>query len=515
MFIKTQFGLTIPRHSVCPDHDAPFDFVYHSFMGLTKVVLAMANRSGGKTQNFAVLSLLDSLANDNCESANLGAIQAQANRCYRYMQNIVNGSQVFRGFTKGDGNIKRREFMNRSSIEVLVATMTGVNSPHPQKLKMDEVELISWNILQEALSMVQSKGDVKGVTVLGSTRKFATGPMQKLLEQGSGRGMKIFSWCILETMEPFPDNPALPNYNPSLANDIRTVMGADLPANTGAFSGYYKWEDFLEKYQTLDRDVLDIQWFCKKPDLTALIYSRFDDQRNIEENFKLDLNQQTYIFEDFGNSKDHPDVMLFAQHNPDTNTVTVFDELYLANMSSTQMVEEAKKKLLSHSMTVDQLTGWIPDHHMLTQVIDRRNMGLPILDKVDDSVMPNPDRVYLIENGVHLVRKFIDEGWFKITPNCQQLRAEFMSYSRKRKPNGEYSDDPKKENDHGPDAVRYGLVKLFPLIALGTFGDENFSRPDKVVLRGDEAIATTQFDDDHDVDENDGTYTGGLMNQTF
>jgi hypothetical protein len=500
---------------VCKDHDAPFDFVYHSFMGLSKVVLAMANRSGGKTLDFAVLSILDTLANDNCESANLGAIQAQAHRCYRYMQGIINSSPVFRGFTKGDGTIQRREFMNRSSIEVLVATMTGVNSPHPQKLKMDEVELIPWVILQEALSMVQSKGDVKGVTVLGSTRKFATGPMQKLLDQGGGRGVKIFTWCILETMEPFPDNPALPNFDPILAKDIRTIMGTDLPDNTSMFSGYYKWEDFIEKYQTLDRDVLDIQWFCKKPDLAALIYSRFDEGRNVETNFKLDLTQQIYIFEDFGNSKDHPDVILFAQHNPETNVVTVFDELYLANLSSTQMVEEAKKKLTSYGMTTDQLTGWIPDHHMLTQVIDRKNMGLPIWGPVDDTMIDNPSRVYLIANGVHLVRKFIDEGWFKITPNCTQLRAEFMSYSRKRKPNGEYSDDPDKKNDHGPDAVRYGLVRLFPTIALGTFGDETYNRPDKAILRGDPAVEESSYLEEYDEQESDGTYTGGLMGTTF
>lgn len=485
-------------------------------MGITKVTLAMANRSGGKTLDFAVLSLLDSLANDNCESANLGAIQAQAHRCYRYMQGIINSSKIFRGFTKGDGTIQRREFMNRSSIEVLVATMTGVNSPHPQKLKMDEVELIPWVILQEALSMVQSKGDVKGVTVLGSTRKFATGPMQKLLEQGDGRGMKIFSWCILETMEAFPDNPQLPNYNPVLAKDIRRIVGADLPEDTSRFSGYYKWEDFLEKYQTLDRDVLDIQWFCKKPDLSALIYSRFDEARNMDYDFKLDRKKQLYIFEDFGNSKDHPDVMLFAQHDPDTQTVTVFDELYLASMSSSQMVDEARKKLKSYGLETSDLTGWIPDHHMLTQVIDRKNMGLPIWDQVDDTMIENPSRVYLIENGVHLVRKFIDEAWFKITPNCTQLRAEFLSYSRRRKPNGEYSDEPEKKSDHGPDAVRYGLVRLFPLIALGTFGDEAYLRPDKTILRGDaQTLGDQDFLDEYDEGESDGSITSGLMGTSF
>ena len=63
---------------VCPNHDAPFDFVYAAFMVKYKTIIAMATRSGGKTIDLAILGILDTLANDSCESANLGAIQAQA-----------------------------------------------------------------------------------------------------------------------------------------------------------------------------------------------------------------------------------------------------------------------------------------------------------------------------------------------------------------------------------------------------------------------------------------------------
>lgn len=424
----------------------------------------MANRSGGKTFDLAVLTCLDTLANDNCESANLGAIQAQAQRCYRYMLQIISNSPAFSGLLKGDPTFGRTNFIHGSSIEVLVATITGVNSPHPQKLKMDEIELIPWPILQEAFSMVQSKSDVKGVTVLGSTRKFASGPMQRLIDQGDGKGMKIFDWCIWEVMEPWPSDPVL-------QEQIRQVFGADLPSDTSLFNGYYKWEDAIEKYQTLDRDVWDTQWLCKKPDLSSLIYSRFDEEKNVESTFQVDKTKQLYVFEDFGNSKDHPDVVLFVQVDVETPKVTIFDELYMADMPSSEMVNEARKKLAEHGLTTADLTGWIPDPHMLTQVIDRTNMGLPIIDKVTEEEVTGASQLYLIANGIHLVRKFVDERWLKITPNCTQLRGEFLSYARKRKPNGEYSEDPDKKFDHGPDAIRYGLVRIFPAIAMGTFGE--------------------------------------------
>jgi hypothetical protein len=513
--------MSMPRNKVCPHHDPPFDFIYNCFISASKVTLALANRSGGKTMAFAILSCLDSVANDQCESANLGAIKAQAQRCYRYMQGFINNSQVFQGFTKGDPTITKSDFINGSSIEVLVATMSGVNSPHPQKLKMDEIELIAWPIIQEAFSMVQSKGDVKGVTVLGSTRKFATGPMQKFVDTGEKKGMRIFQWCIWDVMQKWP-------VDTNMQQEIQETFKADLPEYVMANAdGYYLWEDAMEKYGTLDRDIWDTQWLSKKPDLSALIYSRFDDVKNIEMNFSLTLKEvreglkQIYVFEDFGNSKDHPDVMLYICVDTETQAVTVFDELYVHSMSSIAMVNEFKKKLTEYGLTIGDLSGWVPDHHMLTQVIDRKNMGLPILDQIDDTVVKNPQQLYMIINGIPVVRKFLDDGKLKITPNCIQLRAEFLSYARKRKPNGEYADEPEKKYDHGPDAVRYGLINLFPHIAVGTFGGEAVgAAPTPTALADPDIKAENDkvgeyADPEEDYLGEGSGITGGLMGKTF
>src|SRR4051812_26049787 len=48
LYIQKNFKVNIPRTKVCPNHDAPFDFVYDAFMSKYKRILAMANRSGGK-----------------------------------------------------------------------------------------------------------------------------------------------------------------------------------------------------------------------------------------------------------------------------------------------------------------------------------------------------------------------------------------------------------------------------------------------------------------------------------
>lgn len=530
-WINENLGMKIPTRNVCDNHDAPFEFIYAAFMGLYKFIVALANRSGGKTMNFAILAILDSLANDNCESANLGAIQAQAQRCYRYIKNFIEFSEAVGQKLKGKTTIGRSTFINNSSVEVLTATLTGVNSPHPQKLKMDEVELIPWIILQEAFSMVQSKEGVEGITVLGSTRKFANGPMQKLVDGGGPKNMKLFEWCIWEVIEAIPKVPMsakdlkqsfgdeIPADVPKRGEEywwedvIRYIFGDELPEHIDRANGYYKWGDVIEKFNSLDRDVWDTQWTCTRPDLKGLIYSRFTDEKNIENNFKLEKNVKSiFISEDFGNSKEHPDVILFIQVDPDKQSMVVFDELYMADLPTEDIINKAKEKMKEHGLEMKDIKGWIPDHHMLTQVIDRRNAGLPIIDWVKKDVLPDASLLYRVDNGITAVRKFIDDGRFKMTPNCVQLREEFMSYSRKKQVStGVYLDEPEKKHDHGPDVVRYTVVTLFPFLAMGSFKDVAV---DKVTNRHDDNDVKKPIGADVKT-VSTGSIAGGLFNKTF
>src|SRR5213596_3600741 len=48
-WIKAEFGLDIPRVSVCEGHDAPFDFIADLYFERTDAALLMANRGGSKT----------------------------------------------------------------------------------------------------------------------------------------------------------------------------------------------------------------------------------------------------------------------------------------------------------------------------------------------------------------------------------------------------------------------------------------------------------------------------------
>jgi hypothetical protein len=474
-YILKNFKTNIPRTKVCPNHDAPFDFVYDAFVAKHKMILAMANRSGGKTWDMSILQTLNSIGNDNCESANLGAIQAQALRCASYIKGFIRENADFQRRLAQDPTATKILWSNGSLNEILVATTSGVNSPHPSRLIMDEVELIPWPILNEAFSMVQSKNGVDSCTVLGSTRKFAAGPMQRLVEDASKRGLKVYTWCMMETVEPLPEDP-------KERQRIFDVFGDDLPEGVENCSGYYKWSDLIDKYRSLDRYVWDTQWLCKRPDTQGLVYSRFDDVLNFERDFKIDrekLNNgwgQVYLFEDFGTSANHPGVILFAYYDKLKQEIILFDELYSVGKPSDVIIEEMLAKLSTHGLTRADIAGWICDPHNNAEQMHRANKGYPMMGNyfVTDPSMKLPGDLYIVKNGISHMRKFIDDRRLKITENMIEFRREMMSYAYKKNMRGEYTEEAEKDNDHGPDACRYGLIWLFPLQAAGSFGADDY-----------------------------------------
>ena len=191
--ICSTFFKDIPRTSVCPGHTAPFEFISDQFFDRTRKIIAFANRSGGKTENMAISNCLDLLFKSNCEVAHLGAIKKQAEKCYQYMERYLNNPSHNKVLFDQIVQFKRGSsvFKNGSSIDILTGTMNGVNSPHPQRARIDEVELMDWNILNEALSMSQSAPNIQGLDCFASTRKYSFGSFQKLLDVAEEKDLHL------------------------------------------------------------------------------------------------------------------------------------------------------------------------------------------------------------------------------------------------------------------------------------------------------------------------------------
>src|SRR5262245_30276353 len=199
-FVETYFGYQVPTHAVCPEHIAPMSFLADQFFERTRTVLGFANRGGGKTILTAILNMLDALFKPGVEIASAGAIMEQADRGYEYLRGFFLKEPLF---LEQLITTLRSEtvFRNGSIVRIIAGTYHGLNSPHPNKFRCDEIELMPWVVLQEGLQMSIERGGWKAQDTLTSTRKFQKGTMQRLLDEAGRKNIKIYSWCIMETVE--------------------------------------------------------------------------------------------------------------------------------------------------------------------------------------------------------------------------------------------------------------------------------------------------------------------------
>lgn len=468
IWIKIYLGILIPSKAVKKGNSSPLDFLAAVLFEEHPNIIGHANRNGGKTLIFAILDLLNSLARDNCETTTAGAIEAQAKRCYRYFQKFCNTIK-FTNDMLVSSLMGETKFTNGSLVEIITATMSGVNSPHPNKSFIDEVDLMDWSILQEALSMAKSDPNIMGQNILASTQKTPTGPMAKLLRSANDIGFKTYTWSIYEVIEPHHKSEV---EGTALYEDLKPYYDKD---GNYPSDGFYSVQDAISKKETLDPGIWEAQWLCDKPEKKGLIYPQYSEKNKR----KWDYNPkyEFYIGEDFGFGENHPNVVLFYQiidwQKPE---IQIFDSIYLTESITQDIIEAVVKRLKEeHGITINQLhgvyrfreyiQGWIPDPAGLSEISERKQLGCPILEKASESAL------YKVTNGFPIIRRFLRNANLYIdTDRCPQLDDELQLYRYKKMPNGEYTDVPEKSNDHGPDNIRYFSVRLFPKLALQTLG---------------------------------------------
>jgi len=155
-FLKEYVGLTIPRKHYCADHCAPFDFVSDLFFERESTVLGFGSRGSGKTLDVAAVNFLHMRFKEGCDICTAGASLDQARKGYNYLQQMCLRPE-HKDWLDGDPTLGLTRGKNKTQIEIITGTVKGLNSPHPLKANIDEVELLDWEVLQQGLSMSMSK----------------------------------------------------------------------------------------------------------------------------------------------------------------------------------------------------------------------------------------------------------------------------------------------------------------------------------------------------------------------
>jgi len=473
LFIQVAFGVDIPRKAVIPGHSAPFDFVSDLFFQKVKNALAFANRAGGKTYDVAILNFLDMLFKPGCEIASAGAVLTQATQCYKYFIEFINMpwfvrfDEKYRNVTgrsfKAKENKQEAGFDNGSVQSIIVATEKGLRSPHPQKARLDEIDLLEWETLQTGLSMARSKGRsdsknyIRAQNVFTSTRQVENGSMQKLLDQASAKSIAVYEWNIWDVLEPCP------------RKCIGDPVHGDCPifefcqGRAHESQGFFPIDDFISSAQLLDRSKFETEWENKRPSRERLVYSMFEPSKHVIGPERLEqmtghrVPQATWQIVsgmDFGATQDHPYVYLKCCQLPYNGAWLVFHEYFSRGAT-----------LREHAQAIKSSPFWRSGEAIFSDwdAQDRRELrelGVKVVTANKDLEM-GINHIQTLMRGTLPKEEPMIYVWGAETDRfrpCLELIKQLGMYSYPTGLDGKpVSSKPIKIHDDGPDALRYAL----------------------------------------------------------
>lgn len=131
-----------------------------------------------------------------------------------------------------------------NTLEALPASSTAARSPHPQRLRVDEVDELSVSLLDTILAQAMADPDRKAHVMLASTRQYEMGAMTEILKRAAQNGWPVYRWCYRDTLVS-PDNPGswlLPENIREMRNRItgrtwRIEMDLEAPGSGGTIFG--------------------------------------------------------------------------------------------------------------------------------------------------------------------------------------------------------------------------------------------------------------------------------------
>jgi hypothetical protein len=308
-WIEDKLGINIPRVAVCPNHDAPFDFIADLFFKRVDSALVMANRGGGKSYYSALWSFLNAYWEPGVECLHVGAIEIQAKRVYSHVKQFQTRAAPDK---IADTNISQTLWNTGSKVEIVTGSLSSVNGPHSQKVHRDEVELMDKQVYQESLQIERAKKIdgrmIASQTLLTSTRKTPDGLMQELLDEceeakqeGRKPPFKVYVFCMKECIERQPKCrvafPDLPDEEKCDCNEIQKGEWQEGQKRTfdqvcgGALSksdGFIPLDDAHKTFIKSSKAMWEAQQECKRPYVEDVSLPEFSRERHGIQNFILD-----------------------------------------------------------------------------------------------------------------------------------------------------------------------------------------------------------------------------------
>ncbi len=195
-------GIKIPSIQVCSAHSSPLDALWDAYADETSFAIWHAMRGSGKTLLLAILAHLESKFKPRCGVTILGGSLEQSQKAMAYSDELwrrpgAGAEMLVGGAVAGRGY----KLTNGSWVAALAASQRSVRGPHPQRLRLDEVDEMSEEIFNAALGQPKANYGIPDQVVASSTLHHPFGMMATLIDAKEERGADIYRWCVEEVRE--------------------------------------------------------------------------------------------------------------------------------------------------------------------------------------------------------------------------------------------------------------------------------------------------------------------------
>jgi hypothetical protein len=202
VYLLDTFGVRLPDTPCCPKHSTPFRAFADAFFARSPVLVWEASRGfGGKSFMLSLLSLTEACALGACVNL-LGGSGEQALRVLEAMTKFWAAPRAPHELLASEPAKRETKFLEGNWVRALMASTRSARGPHPQRLRMDEADEMTIEILDAAMGQTMSLGGVPAQTVLSSTHHYADGTMTEIKKRAAAKGWPIHTWCYRECLEP-------------------------------------------------------------------------------------------------------------------------------------------------------------------------------------------------------------------------------------------------------------------------------------------------------------------------
>ena len=446
-YVKVFLGIDVPDKRICPEHQSPMDYLWHTFReskhetrAANHDSIVWANRAGGKTKLAAVATLLDCLFKPSCQIRILGGSGEQASRMYEYLTGFLCHS--YEQFLAGPVRKTKCHFINGSAVEVLTQSATSVRGQHVQKLRCDELELFDEDVFAAAKFTTQSTPEITAGMELISTMHRPYGLMHEVVTSAPKLGTPVFKWCVWETIEKCVGRSC-----------SQCPLSEDCRGKAKAANGYLKIDDCITQMRRASRMGWEAEMLCTRPSRQNVVFDEFDPAVHVEA-VDYDPNLPLYRALDFGFV--NPFVCLWIQVD-DAGVIRVIDEYIRSRATIDVHAVEIKSRTLVAEEKVtatfcDPAGKSVNDVTGTSAVRELRELGIVVRSK----------RSGILE-GIELIRRAIRSGDGKnsliVSPRCPRLIEAMECYHYPESANTP-CELPQKDGlyDHPIDALRYFFI---------------------------------------------------------